>query len=395
LELRARGHQVTIATSAVYRSKVEGEGLHFHAVRPDISLQDEEMLAYTYDRKMGSERIVRAFAETTPDSYEDTLPAVKQADAVVTHMCTFGAAMAAQKLGVLWISTILAPSSILSAHDPSSPSPAPWAAKLRVLGVDFMRNFWEAARKQTLAWVQPLIEFRKELGLPPNGHPLFEGANSPTLVLAMFSRHLAQPQPDWPPQTVVTGFPFYDRDPGHVDLSPELEGFLSEGPPPVVFTLGSITVGMAGDFYMQSLEAVERLGCRAVLLTGPRPQALPNVLPPGVITTGYAPHSAIFPRASATVHQGGVGTLAQSMRAGKTMLVVPFAHDQFDNGYRLQRLGSAEVLARERYSAARAESHLRRLLNEPSYAAAAMEIGEKIRAENGTATAADAIERVL
>ena len=38
LGLRARGHTVTIATSELYRSKVEGEGLHFHAVRPDLVL---------------------------------------------------------------------------------------------------------------------------------------------------------------------------------------------------------------------------------------------------------------------------------------------------------------------------------------------------------------------
>ena len=37
LGLRARGHRVTIATSAEYRAKVEGEGLDFHAMRPEIA----------------------------------------------------------------------------------------------------------------------------------------------------------------------------------------------------------------------------------------------------------------------------------------------------------------------------------------------------------------------
>jgi UDP:flavonoid glycosyltransferase YjiC (YdhE family) len=34
--LRKRGHTVTIATSEVYRAKVEGEGLQFHPLRPDL-----------------------------------------------------------------------------------------------------------------------------------------------------------------------------------------------------------------------------------------------------------------------------------------------------------------------------------------------------------------------
>ena len=280
-------------------------------------------------------------------------------------------------------------------YDPPAPAPAPWVPKLRVFGVGFMRAFWNIGRRQVLRWTQPIVDLRREIGLPPGKHPVFEGANSPVLVLVLFSAQLAQPQPDWPPQAVVTGFPFYDRDLGHQELPSELERFLANGPPPVVFTLGSSAVGAAGDFYMQSLGAVARLGCRAVLLTGSLPQALPKALPPGVIAVPYAPHSAIFPRAAANVHQGGIGTTAQAMRAGKPMLVVPFAHDQFDNGLRVRRLGGGEVLYRERYTAARAEQLLRRLLDKPSYAAAAAAVGAKVQAENGAVEAAVAIEKAL
>jgi rhamnosyltransferase subunit B len=35
--LRDRGHRVTIATSEGYRAKIEGEGLNFHPVRPDMA----------------------------------------------------------------------------------------------------------------------------------------------------------------------------------------------------------------------------------------------------------------------------------------------------------------------------------------------------------------------
>jgi UDP:flavonoid glycosyltransferase YjiC (YdhE family) len=395
LEMRSRGHQVTIATSATYRAKVESEGLCFHPVRPDVNLTDQQQLGYVFDRKKGSERVLRFISETTRESYEDTLPAAKQADVIVTHVITYAAIMVAEKLGIPWISSVLAPSSLLSAYDPPAPAPAPWVPNLRVFGPAFMRAFWSLGKRQVLGWMKPLVDFRKEIGLPPRGHPAFEGSHSPTLVLVLFSHHLAEPQPDWPPQAVVTGFPFYDRDLGHQDLPPELDRFLSDGPPPVVFTLGSSAVGAAGDFYMQSLAAVERLGCRAVLLTGPGAQALPKSLPPGVIAVPYAPHSAIFPRAAVNVHQGGIGTTAQAIRAGKPMLVIPFSHDQFDNGMRVGRLGAAEVLYRERYNAGRAERSLRRLLKNPSYATAADAVGAKIRAENGAARAANEIEKTL
>jgi UDP:flavonoid glycosyltransferase YjiC (YdhE family) len=395
IELRSRGHQVTLATSEVYRAKVEAEGLSFHPVRPDITLNDQEQLGYVFDRKHGSERVLRYIAEHTREGYEDILPAAKQADVIVTHIITYGAILAAEKLGMPWISSLLAPCSILSAYDPPAPAPAPWVPKLRMFGVGFMRWFWGLGRRQVLAWVQPLLDLRREIGLPPGEHPVFEGANSPTLALALFSRYLAEPQPDWPPQMVTTGFPFYDRDLGHENLPPELDRFLADGPPPVVFTLGSSAVGAAGDFYLQSLAAVERLGCRAVLLTGSIPQVLPRTLPPGVIAVAYAPHSAVFPRAAVNVHQGGIGTLAQALRAGKPMLVVPFAHDQFDNALRARRHGGGEVLPREHYNTARAGRQLRRLLERPAYAAAAAAVGEKVREENGASSAADAIEKSL
>jgi spore coat polysaccharide biosynthesis predicted glycosyltransferase SpsG len=46
-----------------------------------------------------------------------------------------------------------------------------------------------------------------------------------------------------------------------------------------------------------------------------------------------------MPRASVVVHQGGIGTTAEALRSGRPMLVVPFAHDQYDNAERVRRLG--------------------------------------------------------
>ena len=58
----------------------------------------------------------------------------------------------------------------------------------------------------------------------------------------------------------------------------------------------------------------------------------------------YAPFSALMPRLRALVHHGGIGTSAQALAAGIPQLVVPFAHDQFDNAARLRRLGVADTL---------------------------------------------------
>jgi rhamnosyltransferase subunit B len=388
-ELRKRSHDVIIATSPIYRPKVESENLAFHPVRPDLDPDNRALIAYVMDARRGSERIVSYLANLVRQSYDDTLAVAQDADVILTHPITFGSVLIAQKLRKKWISTVLAPISFLSAYDPPVPAPAPWLYGLRLFGPRFMKRFWDFGRKQTLAWVKPILAFREQLGLPAADHPLFEGSHSPSLVLAFFSPQLAAPQPDWPPNTVVTGFPFYDRG----ELSADLQRFLAAGPPPVVFTLGSSAVSAAGSFYTESLAAVNDLGCRAVFLTGPHPQNLPEQLPSNVISSDYAPHGAIFPKAAAIVHQGGIGTTAQAMRSGHPSLVVPFAHDQFDNAARVQRRGAAEVLYRSRYRARNVAGTLRHLLQEPCYAEAANQLSGQIRSENGAVSAAAAIER--
>jgi UDP:flavonoid glycosyltransferase YjiC (YdhE family) len=390
-ELTGRGHAVTIATVAVYAEKIAAEGLGFHAVRPDPSLEDKAWGEAMMDPRRGAETVMRYMAAAIRDSYDDTVPAARQADLIVTHPLTFGAVFAAQQFGKAWISSVLAPVSFLSAWDPPALPPTPWIRHARKLGPGVMSALWKLGKGIAAKWVEPVVALRRELGLPDNGNPLFEGANSPRCILALFSRYMTDPQPDWPPQAVVTGFPFHDR---HHELapSPELARFLDEGDPPVVFTLGTSAVLIAGDFYRASLQAVTRMGVRAVFLVGNEPQGLPEKLPPTVLAVPYAPHSEVFPRACAIVHQGGVGTTAQAMRSGRPMLVVPFAHDQFDNGERVKRKGAGEVLYRTRYNAVSVEKALRRL---PACEAAAKKLGEQVRSEDGARTAADAIERVL
>lgn len=392
-ELCGCGHEAAIATSAAYRPKIEAQGLGFEPVRPDVSLEDTEMIRYFFDRARGTERVVRAMASVVRETYEDTEAAAHSYDAIVTHPLSFAGVMAAEKRKLPWISTVLAPGSFLSAYDPPVPAPLPWLVKIRALGPGAMRAVWRALSPISMRWMQPILELRRELGLPLRGNPLFEGAHAPGLVLALFSRVFAQPQPDWPAQTVITGFPFHDAPPS--ELAPELASFLNSGPPPLAFTLGSSAVAAAGDFYTASLRAVEWLGARALFLTGPHPQGLPDRLPPSVLAWPYAPHERIFPRSAAIVHQGGIGTTAQGLRSGRPTLVVPFAHDQFDNADHVRRLGLAEVVARPRYSERTAAAGLRHVLSEASYREAAAAAGAAIRSENGAVAAAQKIDEFL
>jgi len=119
-------------------------------------------------------------------------------------------------------------------------------------------------------------------------------------------------------------------------------------------------------------------------LLGENPPA--SGLPSSILTWDYLPFSELFPWAAAIVHQGGIGTTAQALRAGRPMLVVPFPHDQFDNAARVTRLGVARTLPRPRLSAGRLTRELAALLGTSGGPSAT--IAARVRAESGAARAA-------
>ena len=105
-------------------------------------------------------------------------------------------------------------------------------------------------------------------------------------------------------------------------------------------------------FFQESVKAVRELGVRAMLVTN-FPEQVPTDLPSGVKTFGYLPFSDVLPHAAMLVYHGGIGTLAQTIKAGIPHLVVPSGHDQFDNGWRIEQLGLGRSIPQTRYRADR------------------------------------------
>jgi UDP:flavonoid glycosyltransferase YjiC (YdhE family) len=108
----------------------------------------------------------------------------------------------------------------------------------------------------------------------------------------------------------------------------------------------------------------------------------------------YAPYSALFNRASLVVHQGGVGTTAQCLRAGKPMLIMPFSHDQPDNGRRMLRLKVARVIRRGNYTPLRVARRLKAMLANLRLARRSESVARQLAGEDGVRTACDALEEL-
>jgi UDP:flavonoid glycosyltransferase YjiC (YdhE family) len=332
------------------------------------------------------------------ETYSDLLDAATKparADLLLLGELNYAGPIVAEVTGIPWASYVLAPFSFFSAFDPPVLPPFPKLARAdKAPGMG--RAMRRLARFVTRKWPEPVYELRRELGLPPGKNPIFDAKHSPNLVLALFSHVLGAEQKDWPEHTLITGFCFYDSDAGNAALPEKLEKFLEAGEAPVVFTLGSAAVLAAGDFYEQSAKAAKKLGVRAVLLIGDDERNRPQgTLPDSICVAKYAPYSALFPRARLVVHQGGVGTTAQCLRAGRPMLIMPYSHDQPDNARRMRRMGVARVIQRSNYKPWRVARRVRAMLAEPEFEARARATAEEVARENGVKTACDALERLV
>jgi rhamnosyltransferase subunit B len=400
--LQARGHHVTVATLERHRVAVEQAGFRFASASAVPVPQDTA--AFTervFHPVHGPRLVIRELAGgDIRESYARMQAICQDADVLMTSTLAFAGQILGETLGAAgrlhWVSAVLTPCNMLSIFDPPALG-MPWVDAISA-GLRGRRLLQQLTMLRLRSWTAPVRAFRRELGLRPEsmlGNPLQHGQHAPDCALALFSPLLGAPQADWPAHVHLTGFAHYTQ-PGAA-LSDELQAFLREGTPPLVFTLGSSAVHIGADFLRESLKACEQLGRRAVLFTGsPEMRAkLPAALPDFAYAVEYAPHAAVFAHAAAIIHHGGVGTSTEALRAGRPMLVVPHGFDQYDNAERLKRLGVAHAIPARDYRCDTAMPLLKALLDDPAYAQRAARCGESVRAEHGDQVAADLIEAQL
>lgn len=398
LALKAAGHQPVFAGAKSACPLAKRHGIAFHPVRPDgADVMAETGLdevaaarAVVDDLGFAVNCVILPHADAT---LADLRAALAGADLVLASSFSVLARIAAAAAGVPVWSLLLQPMTLFSADDPPvmpNGSKALVSVRRR-LGAGAVRPLLALGRWLGRAQSAPFAAIRVDAGAPPfEGHELIDGPLAAERVFALWSPELAPLPADAGANVVQAGFTFYDEGFAGAGVSAGLEAFLAAGPPPVVATLGSLAPYAEEGFYAATAAAVRAVGRRAVLLVGDDLVLQHRHLAgPDIRVEGYAPHGALFARAAAVIHHGGVGTVAQAMRAGLPQIVCPIFGDQFDNAARLERRGIARVLPHRRYFAEAAAA----LLGEvDALRFAAEEVATRVRAEDGAAMVTRAVD---
>ncbi|MDX2082323.1 MAG: glycosyltransferase [Terrimicrobiaceae bacterium] len=355
--LRDRGHQCSFLLTPHYRELISGFG--FLPLGTEADFQRMAGNPALWKPREGTFHVARAMFESL-DPVRRVFEANEGAfDLVITSSFGFAAGCLAESRRIPHLMLHLQPVCVRSVRD----APLMTPEMKRFLGGPRWILQTIFALSDVMLDTQllpPLNRFRRSLGLAPWKHFYRDGLMSGNGIGLLFPDWFAPPQPEWPVQARQFGFPLQAKAGSIPD---ELAGWLDAGEPPVVWTHGSANLHTEA-YFQVAAAATRAIGGRA-LLVGRTPPAFE--LPTGMLHWTHVSFDALFPRCRAVVHHGGIGTTAKAFAAGLPQLVIPLAHDQFDNAYRVERLGAGIW---SRAHPLRATADLRRLLRSPEIAAA-------------------------
>ncbi len=365
----ARGHRVTFLINEYFGPLVRGLGFEMVPLGEAHLFEEAMREPDLWHPKRAFGVVARGIIEHIQLAYPRIVELCGQGEGegegeivAVGGSLAFSVRLAQEKLGIPAVTVHLQPGVLHS--DEATPT-YPGLGSMRWWPRWFKRAVFNLvfARAVDPHIAPGLNAFRAGLGLPPVQDVLRRWIHSPERVIGFFPAWFGPPQPDWPPNLKLVGFPLYDeRD--ATPLPDELARFLDEGPPPIAFTPGSANIH-GRPFFEAAMDACVRLGRRGLLLTR-HPEQLPGgSFPEGVRHVPYAPFGLLLPRVAALVHHGGIGTSAQGMAAAVPQLVMPLGHDQFDNAARMQRLGVARTLLPRHFQGPVVARELDRLLKAP------------------------------
>lgn len=386
-QLLNRAHQVRVCAPSIYKDRIIEIGADFYEVGVAFNLAEFHQ---TMDTMMAMRDPMAPLLLIAKEGiikrgekwYNDCLTAMKGYDLVICHSIDIPTQEAAIRNHLPWITVTYCPGFIKTPDNAPYPFPN-WSRT-------FNAFVWKLVRLRLKYSVDPLFnQFIVSVGGKPRAFMASDEMYSPYLNLIAASPSLCssirfKPNHKW------TGV-WHLGQPDYVPPS-DLTDFLSDGPPPIVITFGSMGGSDGKETTEILVDAIKMTNQRAIIQAGWGLLSIQDV-DPNIYCAEYIPHQWLFPQVSCVVHHGGAGTTASVCRAKVPSVVVPHIADQFYWGKLLYDLGVApKKLPRRKLTAKRLAQRIEQVLEIPTMAARAASLGTQMESEDGLTTAVDLVE---
>jgi vancomycin aglycone glucosyltransferase len=376
-ELASRGHDVVLCAPPDLAPVAAAAELRFIPVGPPQS--------HLFDGSQSNASTFRAALNTARQQFDALAPLARDASVIVGSALQFAAPTIAATHGIPYVYVMLSPVYLRSAE--LSPIGAPRGRVTQALH-RVLLTVEDARHMRHAAWLRSL---RRAYQQPPIRNLEQYLTRSGTILLV--SDPVLAPLRREDSGVVHTGHVYLDAPAALPDV---VEHFLRAGSPPVFVGFGSMRHRGAARLANALLDGVRLARRRAIVHESVVSLASESALAPDVFVTGDLPHSALLPRISACVHHGGYGTTIEAARAGTPQVIMPHLGDQFHHARRAAELGIAAtpISLNKNVSASQVARALEFAL-EPATVAAAREFGTALLSREGTARAANEVERLM
>ncbi|MGN6515528.1 MAG: glycosyltransferase [Rhizomicrobium sp.] len=397
-ELARRGHEVRFIAQSEFADMIEGSGVSLKPLPGDLHAElmsaDAQkffagggnpltFLRWFYDiGKKFARQLTPAMVEFTAGA--DVIVGTGLADYYSNIMARVHKTKAAHAYMQPAVPTREFPCALFSVPPFDLPG---WANRLEARV--YFETAWLGAR--------PIAKVAHDmLNLPPPSWrvPILEELHRGQPFLMAYSEAFLPKPKDWPDHVEVTGFWFRDT-PASWRPPEDLVRFIKAGPPPIYAGFGSMVMKDPEATVNMVLDAVAKNNARAVIAEGWSGYK-PGKLPHNVFAIDAVPHDWLLPQMAASIHHGGAGTTGASLRAGIPQIVVPFVGDQFFWGLQVEKRGvGPKRIPHSSLTADALGEAIARALTDRTIRNRAAEMGERVRAENGLARAAEIVEDLV
>lgn len=353
--LNEKGNEIYFVTNPYFKEFVEGASLNFIPIGTKEGyiegINNPDLWNPRKSSRVVLNTVIKPNIELIYELLNDYKNKIKFT--VIAPNIAFGARLAQEKWGIELVTVYYSQCSIQSDREVMGFSFPSW------IPTSVSRSILSLMDRMIIEPVMgaPVNKKRKEIGLKPiKSGNLMKWMNSPDMVLALFPEWLKPFQPGWPKQTIQTGFTYYDGE--DKDCKRVIEFAQKESP--LVFTTGTGVVNEK-QFFETALQVTKNLNKKAIFCSKDRKQ-IPTNLPEYILYTDYVPFKKLLPYSSLIVHHGGMGTMVQAIEAGIPQVIRPLAHDQFQNGEVVERLGIGRVIKNKKFNVKNSTDVIEQLL---------------------------------
>jgi MGT family glycosyltransferase len=380
LELKGRGHQVTVKAGIDDIERLRSVGLHAEPLAPPIErFEPDDWKARTRFGALMSG--LRQFGERAHSQADDLAHTIAdlQPDALFIDEGAWGAAAAAERSGLPWAF------SLVSAIPLTSRDAPPFGLGLRPRHDAVGRLRDRVLGRLTLGTLERIIAshlnpLRTQLNLPPFSK-IDQFYLVADLVITFTAEPFEYPRSDWPSKVRLVG-------PGLWEPPAEPPAWLADVHRPLVLVTCSTLFQNDRKIAQIACEAFDGEPIDAVITTVEIDPAT-FTPPPNVRIERFVPHSPVLEHAACVVCHAGMGITQKALAHGVPVVAIPFGRDQPEVARRVEVAGAGVRLPAHKLNPTRLRTAVRDAIN---LRPGAQRIAAAFAAAGGPTAAADALE---